>query len=164
MNQNRLHATLTILCLTFITATSFGQDFQGSYALAPGNRVSVKNVVGNIAVKGYDGTTIMVTAYKEGRDRELSKIVDSSTSDKVEVKVEYPQDCNCDASVRFEVLVPRNTNYDYDSFSSVGGNIAIEEIVGTLRTDSNSGGILINNTSYFITSKHFHCFSNLTHI
>ena len=155
MNRNSWQVTLTILCLSFLTVVSFGQDFQKSYALAQGNRVSVKTVVGDVSVKGYDGTTIMVTGFKEGRDRNLVSIVDASTADKVDVSVNYPQECSCDASVRFEVLVPRNTNYDYDAFSSASGNVAIEEIIGLLHAESISGNVRVNNFVGAITASSF---------
>ena len=155
MKRNNLQVTLTIVCLSFLTVIGFGQDFQKSYGLAQGNRVSVKTVAGDVSVKGYDGTTIMVTGFREGFDRDLVSIVDASTADKVDVSINYPQQCNCDARVRFEVLVPRNTNYDYDSFSSGSGNITVEEIIGMLHADSISGNVRVNNFVGAVTASSF---------
>ena len=135
---------LVVLCLNMVV---LAQDFQRSYRLAQGSKVGIKNVAGDVLVKGYDGTDIQVTAFKEGRDRDRLTIEDFSSGGSVDVRVKYPQDCNCEASIRFEVQVPRALNYNYDAFSTVAGNIKIEEVMGMIRADNVSGLILLHNVA-----------------
>ena len=135
---------LVVLCLNMVV---LAQDFQRSYRLAEGSKVGIKNVAGDVLVKGYDGTDIQVTAFKEGRDRDRLTIEDFSSGGSVDVRVKYPQDCNCEASIRFEVQVPRALNYNYDAFSTVAGNIKIEEVMGMIRADNVSGLILLHNVA-----------------
>ncbi len=147
MIQKSIRIGLAILCLTLTTASAVAQDFQKSYRLAEGHKVSIKNVAGDILVKGYDGTDIQVVAFKEGRDRDRLKIEDFSNDNSVDIRVNYPQDCNCEASIRFEVQVPRAFRYNYDAFSTVAGNVKIEEIKGVIRAENVSGVILLRNVS-----------------
>ena len=119
MIQKSIRIGLAILCLTLTTASAVAQDFQKSYRLAEGHKVSIKNVAGDILVKGYDGTDIQVVAFKEGRDRDRLKIEDFSNDNSVDIRVNYPQDCNCEASIRFEVQVPRAFSKRFASPSPV---------------------------------------------
>ncbi len=135
---------LVVLCLNMVV---LAQDFQRTYRLAENSKVGIKNVAGDVLVKGYDGTDIQVVAYKEGRDRDRLTIEDFSNGGSVDVRVKYPQDCNCEASIRFEVQVPRALYYNYDALSTVAGNIKIEEITGMIRADNVSGAILLKNVS-----------------
>lgn len=152
MSQKSLRVAFVVVCLSLVSAAAFAQDFQKSYRLAQGSRVSVKNVSGDVIVRGYDGEAIVVMGYKEGRDRDQISIEDNSDGGRVDVKVHYPERCNCNASVRFEVKVPRMISLDYDAFSSVSGNVEVSEAVGTLRAKSVSGNVSVREVSGTITA------------
>lgn len=147
MNRTLLRITFLGLCLSLTSVALWAQDFQKSYRLAQGSRVSIKNVSGDVIVKGYDGEAIVVLGYKEGRDRDLVSVEDLSDGSRVDVKVRYPERCNCNASIRFEVKVPRTINYDYDSFSSVSGNVDVSEAMGTVRAKSVSGQVNVKEVA-----------------
>lgn len=146
MIRKSIRIAFGVLCFNLMVSLVLAQDFQKSYSLAEGSKVGIKNVAGDILVRGYDGSMIMVTAFKEGRDRDRLTIEDFSSGN-VDIRVKYPQDCNCEASIRFEVLVPRALNYNYDAFSTVAGNIKVEEVLGMIRADNVSGVILLRNVS-----------------
>ena len=148
MNRNLFRATFLGFCLSLVSFAVMAQDFQKSYRLAQGSRVSIKNISGDVIVKGYDGEAIVVTGYKEGRDRDLLSVEDLSDGSRVEVKVRYPERCyDCNASVRFEVKVPRTIKYDYDAFSSVSGDVEVSEAMGTIRAKSVSGNVNIKEVA-----------------
>ncbi len=147
MNRTFFRVTLLGLCIALLSFATAAQDFQKSYRLAQGSRVSIKNISGDVIVKGYDGEAIVVTGYKEGRDRDQISVEDLSDGSRVEVKVRYPERCNCNASVRFEVKVPRMINYDYDAFSSVSGDVEVSEARGTLRAKSVSGNVNVKEVA-----------------
>ena len=146
MIRKSMHLAVAALCLNLAAAFVQAQDFQKSYSLAEGNKVGIKNVAGDVLVRGYDGSIIIVTAYKEGRDRDRLTIEDFSTQSSVDVRVKYPQDCNCEASIRFEVMVPRLINYN-DDFSTVAGDLKIDDLRGMIRAENVSGIILMRNVS-----------------
>lgn len=128
-------------------ASATGQDFQKSYPIGPGGRISVANVSGNVIVTGYEGTAVVVTGFKEGRDRELVEVEDLSGPNSVQVKVRYPRDCNCNASVRFEVQVPRSANYNFDHLTTASGDIKVSNVTGEMRIKTASGEVEVKNTT-----------------
>jgi DUF4097 and DUF4098 domain-containing protein YvlB len=121
------------------------QDFQRSFTLPAGSDISIRNVAGNIKVVGYDGETILVTAYKEGRDRDQVEIVDMSSEDNISIHVQYPGYGNVSASVNFQVQTPRGVPYNYEDISSVSGDIWISSITGQVRVSGVSGRVQIHD-------------------
>jgi DUF4097 and DUF4098 domain-containing protein YvlB len=122
------------------------QDFHKAYAIPAGGQISVKNVSGDIKVTGYSGgNSVLVDAYRVGRDRDLVEIEDSSTGGRVELHVRYPQSCNCDASVNFEVRVPANVDYAFDGIGSVSGGVELSGVQGNIRAESVSGGVVLTD-------------------
>jgi hypothetical protein len=142
-----INAAATILLLLASAAAASAQDFQKSYDLAPGATISVANVSGDIHIIGYDGGNVSVAGYKEGRDRDLVEVEDASGGGRVELSVKYPRECNCQASVRFEVRVPRSVNYNFDRISTASGNVTAEDVTGRLELHTASGNVTVQGVS-----------------
>jgi hypothetical protein len=132
---------LIIAATLALAATAAAQDFQKSSVIRGGGQISVSNISGTIKVTGYSGSSIEVKAYKTGRDKDLVKVEDTSAGDRIELKASYPRDCNCDASINFELLVPAQVSYDFKSLNSVSGNIEITGVRGSVKTATVSGGV-----------------------
>lgn len=122
------------------------QDFQKTYSVQAGAVIRVENVSGDIRVTGYDGSAIEAKGFKEGRDKDLVDVEDTSTTDSVTLKVRYPHNGNCDASIRFELLVPRSTRYQFDRLSTASGDISVKDIAGRLKINSASGDVMVDHT------------------
>src|SRR6516225_7621451 len=107
--------------LTFlVAATAAAQDFQKSYQIPAGGSIRVGNISGDVTVTGYDGTAITVTGTKQGPDKDVVQIEDRSTGNSVDVAVRYPHRCNnCNASVQFQIQVPRSISFTYDGIHSI---------------------------------------------
>jgi DUF4097 and DUF4098 domain-containing protein YvlB len=142
----RLSVVSAILGLAF-AATASAQDFEKSYRISAGGQVSVSNISGDVVVTGYDGDAIIVRGIKKGRDSDRVEIEDKSSAGRVDVGVRYPKECNCDASVRFEVRVPRSVSYNFDGFSSVSGDVDVSGVTGRLRASAVSGDVRVKNVS-----------------
>ena len=119
------------------------QDFQRSYNLGNGAEVEIANVSGDIELKGYDGSALVVNAYKQGRDRDQVEVEDTSTPGRVSLRAKYPNNCNCDASVKFEVSVPRSSNLNFDRISTASGNLRAEGFTGQLHISTASGDVSV---------------------
>ncbi|HYH86750.1 MAG TPA: DUF4097 family beta strand repeat-containing protein [Pyrinomonadaceae bacterium] len=144
MRDRRLSKTLAALLFCLVAAATAGaQDFQRSYTLAPGGSISVSSVSGDISIMGYEGSGVTVIAFKEGRDRDLVEVEDLSTQGRVSVRAKYPNNCNCDASLRFEVRVPRSSNFVFDKISTASGNIKAEGVSGRLHLSTASGNVTL---------------------
>lgn len=146
MKKLSLGVALVFVC--FIATTVSAQDFQKNYQLSAGGQVRIRNISGNIMMSGYDGNAILITATKEGRDRDRVEVEDLSSGNRIDVKVHYPERCNnCEASVNFEVKVPRSMNYNFDSISSVSGSVEISNISGNIKASSVSGEVKVREVS-----------------
>lgn len=134
------------LCLVAAAGAS-AQDFQRSYNLEAGGSVNIANVSGDVTVTGYDGAAVVVTAQKTGRDRDLVEVEDTSTPGRVSLRAKYPNNCNCDASVRFEVRVPRNGNINLEKISTASGDVKAEGFSGRARLTTASGDVTVRGVS-----------------
>ena len=142
----RLSVAATI-CGLMLVAAAAAQDFQKSYRIAPGSQVRIGNVSGDVIVTAYDGDSIIVKGTKKGRDRDQIDVEDRSGSNNVDVGVHYPKNCNCDASIRFDVQVPRSMNFDFDQLSSVSGDVKVTGVSGKLHASAVSGDVHVIDVS-----------------
>jgi DUF4097 and DUF4098 domain-containing protein YvlB len=138
---------ISVFSCLILTVPATAQEFQRSYRIAPGGSVKVSNVSGNVNVAGYEGDAITVAGFKEGPDIDKVTIEDLSSGNKVDIRVKYPENCECHVNVRFEVKVPRGINYRYDSFTSVSGNVKVNQVTGYLRANSVSGNVNVNDVT-----------------
>ncbi|HYN84221.1 MAG TPA: DUF4097 family beta strand repeat-containing protein [Pyrinomonadaceae bacterium] len=137
----------SILLLTSAGVAS-AQDFERSYRVGPSGSVSIRNVSGNVEVTGHDGDSVVVRATKEGEDRDAVEIEDLSAGDRVELRAKYPRDCyNCNASLKFEVRVPRDASVRLDPISTASGDIQITNLRGDVRVNTASGNVTVENVS-----------------
>ena len=141
-----------ILSLIF-AATVAAQDFQKSYKLAAGGQIHIGNVSGDVKVTGYDGDAVVVRGFKEGEDRDRLDVEDRSTEGRVEIGARYPKHCDCQASIRFEVQVPRSVKYDFDHISSVSGDVEVSQVSGRIQATSVSGEVRVHDVSGSVNAK-----------
>lgn len=138
-------ATALVGCALAVAASA--QDFQKTYRIGAGGQIRIGNVSGDVTVTGYDGDSILVKGIKKGRDRDQVEVEDRSGTANVDIGVRYPKHCNCDASILFEVQVPRSVKYDFDHIASVSGDVRVTGITGRLNATSVSGDIHITDVS-----------------
>jgi DUF4097 and DUF4098 domain-containing protein YvlB len=131
------------LCLA-AAAGAAAQDFQRTYNLEAGGSVEIANVSGDINLTGHDGNTVVVHAFKQGRDSNLVEVEDTSTQGRVSLRAKYPDMCNCDASVRFEVRVPRSSNISFEKITTASGNLKAEGFSGRLHLSTASGDVTVS--------------------
>jgi Putative adhesin len=141
MNQFQIRLAISAVAVCLLLSLNVAaQDFRKSYELGQGGSINVRNVSGDVTVTGYEGETVLVLGFKEGRDRDLVQVEDNSAGDKVDVRARYPQNCDCNASIRFEVKVPR-ANYKFDQISSTSGDVEVTGVSGDLLAKSTSGNV-----------------------
>jgi DUF4097 and DUF4098 domain-containing protein YvlB len=141
----RLFIIASVLCGLVATATA--QDFQKTYQLSADAQITIHNVSGNVLVSGYDGQQITVNGIREGRDRDMVQVEDLSSANRIELSARYPKNCRCDASIRFEVQVPRSVRYSFDEISSASGNIEVRDVTGQVHVNTASGDVLVQNVT-----------------
>ena len=139
-------AAAGVLCAAW-AATAAAQDFHQSFPLGPGGSITIKNVSGDINITGYDGTAVEVAAYKEGRDRDQVEVENLSTAGHVSLRADYTEHCNCDASLRFEVKVPRSVRFNFEKISTASGNLSAENVTGRIELNTASGDVTVSGVS-----------------
>lgn len=137
-------AWAAVACLCLAAAAS-AQDFQKSYTIGAGGQVRIANVSGDIIIKGYNGTSILVSGIKEGRDRDLVEVEDLSTANSIDLRVRYQECRSCNASIRFEVLVPNTIKYDFNRISTASGDIEASSVMGELTLKTASGDVTVKD-------------------
>jgi hypothetical protein len=146
-----LVAALFVLA-SFATATA--QDFRKTYSPGAGGSVSIHNVSGDVRVSGYNGEGIQVTAYKEGRDQDRVEVEDRSTGNRVDLRARYENchNCSTNASIRFEVQVPRSVNYNFEAIETASGNISVSGVTGNLHINTASGDVTVQDVNGVINA------------
>jgi hypothetical protein len=130
-----------------LAATATAQDFQRTYPLSADGEIIIRNVSGNVVVSGYDGPQVNVSGIREGRDRDQVHVEDLSGGNSIELRARYPKNCRCDASIRFEVQVPRSVRYRFEELSSASGDIEVRDVTGDVRVNTASGDVRVENVT-----------------
>lgn len=143
----RLSLLSVLIGLAFITASA--QEFQKSYNLGAGGSVNIRNVSGDINISGYNGSSINVRGFKEGRDRDMVDVEDLSSGSRVDVRARYEHCTNCsiNASIRFEVQVPRSVQINFDHVSTASGNIELNNVSGRISVNTASGNVRLKDVN-----------------
>jgi len=152
MRKSLTGLSFAAVCCLLAAVFAQGQDFHKSYAISSNGHISIRNVSGDVKVAGYNGDSVVVDAFKVGRDRDLVKVEDSSTGDRIELRVQYPESGNCDAGVNFQVLVPSQVEYNFDRLASVSGNVEVMGIRGRLHVESVSGNVGVTNVAGIVSA------------
>jgi hypothetical protein len=144
MIKKTVWITTVALILGLTIGQAWAQDFRKEYPLGSGGRISISNVSGQISVAGYNGTSVAVSGYREGRDRDQVEIVDESSSGNVTLRVQYPRGGNTSADVRFVVQVPTGYRYQFDSLTTASGDIDVTNVAGDIKVKTASGDVTMN--------------------
>jgi DUF4097 and DUF4098 domain-containing protein YvlB len=139
-----LHLATGVFLLSLLTISVAAQDFEKTYTFSSDAIINIHNISGNIEVRGTSGTLVKAMGYKEGRDKEKVAVVETATSGRLDLKVNYPPNCNCDASIRFVVEVPASIPFSFDSLSTVSGDILVEGVKGKFIFKTVSGDLTVH--------------------
>jgi hypothetical protein len=147
--RKSLVVTTVVLVIIFLISGSpaSAQELHKAYAITAGGHIMIQNVSGEIRVTGYNGDSVVVDAYPFGRDSTQVQVEDLSSGDRVELRVRYPEGCDCEAGVNFSVRVPAYVNYSFDRLGSVSGDIDVTGIRGIVRAASVSGDVIMKDVT-----------------
>jgi DUF4097 and DUF4098 domain-containing protein YvlB len=127
----------------------FADDFHKKYEIPAGGQIIIGNSIGNIKISGYDGKDVEVIAYKKGADKEFIEVQDNSFGNRVEIFPKYLQFGRGNASIDFEVHVPKAIEYNLLP-SSFSGKIEISQVVGRIMAKSVRGDVELKDIRGFI--------------
>jgi len=137
----RIQLLAAVGVISLLAAMTSAQDFHKEYGA--GSTLIIHNVSGNVIVKGYNGNQIVVDGLATGADRTKVSVEDLSQGDRVELRARYPRNCECDASINFEIKVPRSVRAMIGPLSTASGDISVEDVTGQVSIRSASGNVAV---------------------
>jgi hypothetical protein len=142
------------LAIAFSVSPVHPQDFRKSYTIPPRGTINIVNPQGNIKVHGYSGKDIEVLAFKKGPDRDFLEIQDNSFGTLINLFPRYRQsglvNARMNASVDFEVRVPKSIEYNFNSLKSFSGNVEVSDVIGRVLAESVGGSVEIHDVQGMI--------------
>ena len=120
----------------------FKEDFQYSYDLKPGGRLTLETFNGSVEIVGWEKDSVQVTGTKSaGREEMLKEIqIEVKTADNVvTIRAIRPHERRGNMGAKFMVRVPHQIQLE--RVISSNGPIRIEDIKGNARLETSNGGI-----------------------
>jgi len=111
------------IALSFPMASA--ADFQKTWDNAADRRITIFTPHGDIKLIGYDGKTIDISAVKKGSNLERVIIEDASAGNHIHIFSRYLNPAQSNATVDFEIRVPKEIFYNADSISKPQGGRAV---------------------------------------
>lgn len=127
---------------TFADGSPFREDFQYSYNLQPGGRVSVDTFNGSVEVLSWEKDAVQITGTKyASREEDLANIrIDVKADDSsVQVRVVRPELRRGNMGAKFFIRVPQQVHLDL--IRSSNGPIRVEDVEGDSRLETSNGAI-----------------------
>jgi DUF4097 and DUF4098 domain-containing protein YvlB len=120
----------------------FREDFQYSYNLKPGGRVSVDNSNGSIEILSWEKDAVQIAGNKyASREEDMKnlKIEIRASDSSIEVRTVRPAGRRGNMGAKYFIRVPRQVALDM--IHSSNGQIRVEDVEGTLRLETSNGAI-----------------------
>lgn len=128
----------------FIESDRYKEDFNYSYDLKPGGKVSVESLNGSIEISGWEKNSVQITGTKFAATQELLaalKVDVVAAPDAVRVRVVKPSERRGGMGARFILRVPYNTMLD--RIQSSNGSIRVDGVEGEGRLRTSNGSVKV---------------------
>jgi len=148
-----LSLMLLVLSANVFAATE-ESTIHKTFSLQPGGTVSLKNVHGDVTIRGWDKNEVDLKATKRGpaSNLDLVEIEMDSTPSRLAVESKYPRfHNNLDVSVTYELSVPKSALLD--EISNVNGGLDISGIEGRMRINTVNGSADIAGSKSTLEAK-----------
>jgi len=143
----RLFLITTIALSGMLSAfTGETEKIDRSFDFTFDGTVTLKNVNGNVTVRGWDEARVRVVAIKKARGRnaleklERNRVSISATADQIDIATEVTRSrgWNNNVSVNYEVWVPNTLAL---SAKTTNGNVSIEAVEGEINLRTTNGNL-----------------------
>jgi len=125
----------------------YKEDFQYSYDLKPGGKLSLETLNGTVEVTGWDQNKVEITGSKYASSEGLLsaiKIDVVSTPDAVRIRTIPPSGHRGGMGARYTLHVPRQT--EIERIVSSNGKIQIDDVESAARLKTSNGSVRVNRT------------------
>jgi hypothetical protein len=141
----------TALLIFSMTANAAVKETEEmSFDVAPGARVSLENINGDILIVGGSGDQVHLVAHKKAGKQEYMdelKIVVDADEDYVRIETRHPKSEGSwfkwgddgSGSISYELMVPADVKLD--TISTVNGDVNIEAVSGLVKAETVNGSL-----------------------
>ena len=132
----------------------FREDFQYSYNLKPGGKISVDNFNGPVEIMSWEKDSVQITGTKyAGREETLKdlRIETKADDNSVEIRTVRPYDRHGNMGAKYFIRVPRQV--ELERIHSSNGQIRVEDIQGNARLETSNGAIRVRKLSGQLEAK-----------
>jgi DUF4097 and DUF4098 domain-containing protein YvlB len=120
----------------------YREDFQYTYNLQPGGRLSIESYNGSIEILGWEKDSVQITGTKYASRQSYLKEVKIETradNNSVTVRTVRPLGWHGSSGAKYSVRVPFKVQLD--RIASSNGQIRVEDIQGPVRLETSNGAI-----------------------
>ena len=121
-----------------------------TFDVAPGARISLENINGDIVIVGGSGDKVHVVAHKKAGQQEYMdelKVVVNADKDYIRIETRHPKSeggwfkwgNDSSGSVSYELEVPAGVNLD--TVSTVNGDVNIKAVSGLVKAETVNGSL-----------------------
>jgi DUF4097 and DUF4098 domain-containing protein YvlB len=149
---------LALISSSAVYGDTLTETFDRTFNVRPGTQFELENVNGKVAVTSWDQPRVRIQAVKKVQSRDDGLAAEAMRKLKIDIRQDarelsvdtiYPKKddfgfidallgTNVNASVTYDVTVPRNMNVAVDN---VNGGIHVTDVSGELELDTTNGGI-----------------------
>jgi DUF4097 and DUF4098 domain-containing protein YvlB len=150
MRRTRMIPVVLLVALSFALPGHAAEEvFERTIPLPPGGSFALRNVIGPVAVLGWDRNAVEIHAVKtaDGGDDILSRVrIDVvATPNAVSVTTDYPKDETAEINVAYTVHVPRHVLLK--EVAAVNGTVRISGVAGAGELRSVNGDIEVSDSA-----------------
>lgn len=124
----------------------YTEDFQHSFPLRPGGRISVENFNGSIEISSWNENSVEIRGTKYARSIELRdaiKIDISAQPEAIQVRTIRPSGMRGNMGARYYIRVPRKT--ELERITSTNGSIRVADVEGEARLRTTNGAVRVED-------------------
>jgi DUF4097 and DUF4098 domain-containing protein YvlB len=143
-------AGAALLFISMAVNATVKETEEMTFEVAPGARLSLENINGDILIVGGSGDKIHVVVQKKAGKQEYMdelKVVVDADEDYVRIETRHPKSeggwfkwgDDSSGSVSYELMVPAGINLD--TISTVNGDVNIEAVSGLVKAETVNGSL-----------------------
>jgi DUF4097 and DUF4098 domain-containing protein YvlB len=127
----------------FLDSERYKEDFQYSYNLKPGGKLSVENFNGSIEILSWEKDSVQITGTKYAAtesDLKDLKIETAADADSVRIRTVRPSELRRgNMGAKYFIRLPRQV--ELERVASSNGSVRVEEVQGNARLETSNGSV-----------------------
>jgi hypothetical protein len=127
----------------FLDSERYKEDFQYSYNLKPGGKLSVENFNGSIEILSWEKDSVQITGTKHAAtesDLKDLKIETAADANSVRIRTVRPSELRRgNMGAKYFIRLPRQV--ELERVASSNGSVRVEDIQGNARLETSNGAV-----------------------